>query len=257
MRYALIVSALALFIAAGIKPAQKKLTGRQIAEKVYNRDDGADSIARMEMILVDKKGRETKRQLIMKLRDKGALNHSFLEFTEPADIAGTKFLTLEVENGDATQYLFLPALGRARRIVGGQKKQSFVNTDFSYEDMSRRKPDRDKQTLIKEEKWNGFNCYVIKVMPVKPDDSQYSKSEVWVDKQSFVVVKVDFYNKKGKKSKQLTVGKLERQAGIWTAMTATMKNFKRKTSTILLVKGIKYNTGLEEKIFALRNLEEK
>ncbi|MBA4387539.1 MAG: outer membrane lipoprotein-sorting protein [Verrucomicrobia bacterium] len=256
MKYAAVLI-IALGFATGVATAQEKLTGRQIAEKVYARNDGTDSVARVEMTLFDKSGAERKRQLDMKSKDRGDLSDSFIEFTAPADIAGTRFLTLDNKTEDDIQYLFLPAVGRARRIVGGQKDQSFVNTDFTYEDMTRRSPEEDNQTLLKEEKWEGFDCYVVEMTSIKPDDSQYSKTITWIDKQSFVAVRVDFYDKKGEKTKQLTVKKLEQKSGIWTVMEAVMENFKRKTKTVLKTTEMKYNSGLEDKIFTLRNLEEK
>lgn len=251
-------SAVLVFLcASGVLSAGEALTGRQIAEKVYNRDDGTDSVARVEMTLTDKSGGERKRQLDIKLKDSGGLVNTFIEFTGPADIAGTRFLTLEKKDEDDLQYLYLPAVGRARRIVGGQKDQSFVNTDFTYEDMSRRSPEEDKQNLLREEKYGEWDCYVVEITAVKPDDSQYSKSLVWVDKQTFIVVRVDFYDKKGENSKKLTVKKIEQKSGIWTVMEVLMENFKRKTSTLLKTSEMKYNAGLEDKLFTLRNLEEK
>lgn len=237
--------------------AQEKLTGRQIAEKVYNREDGKDSLAKIEMTLADKNGVERKRQLEIKSKDNGELADTFIEFTAPADIAGTRFLTIEKKGEDDLQYIYLPSVGRARRIVGGQKDQSFVNTDFTYEDMARRNPDEDKQTLLREEKFGEWDCYVLEVVSVKPEDSQYSKSVVWVDKATFVVVRVDYYDKKGDNTKKLTVKKMEKKSDIWTTMDVEMENFKRKTKTVLKTTEMSYNTGLDAKIFTVRNLEEK
>jgi negative regulator of sigma E activity len=123
--------------------------------------------------------------------------------------------------------------------------------------MARRNPDEDKQTLLREEKFGEWNCHVVEIVAVKPDDSQYSKSIVWVDKLSFLVVRVDYYDKKGENCKKLTVKKMEQKSGIWTAMEVTMENFTRKTSTVLKTTEMSYNKGIENKIFTLRNLEEK
>ena len=56
-----------------------------------------------------------------------------VRFTEPARLAGTGLL---VPDGH-TVYLFLPAFGKPRRIVGDQRGDAFMGTDFSMEDLSR------------------------------------------------------------------------------------------------------------------------
>ena len=186
----------------------------------------------------------------------GELMNSFIEFTSPADIDGTRFLTLENIAKDDTQHLYLPALGRSRRIAGGQKKQSFVNTDFTFEDMERRHPDKDTHKLLKSEKFNDWDCYVIESIPMNKK-SQYSKIISWVDKKSFVPVKTDFYDKKGKYFKVFTVTKLELKDNIWSQTDTIMENIKKKTKTMMTQLDIRYNTGLDDKIFTIRHLEEK
>lgn len=249
--------ALAALVALSGSVYGQKLSGKEIADKAYNREDGKDSHFKLEMVLVDKQGGERKRTVELISKDNGDLVNTFVEFTSPADINGTRFLTLENKGEDDTQHLYLPALGRSRRIVGGQKKQSFVNTDFTYEDMERRHPDRDKHTLLKEEKIGEWDCYVVESAPVNPESSQYSKWVAWVEKQSFVVVKVDLYDKKGENTKHLTVKKLEKKSDIWTAMDMVMENIKGQTKTIMKVQDVKYNQGVDDKIFTVRHLEEK
>lgn len=246
----------AVFALSGNTHGQK-LSGKEIADKAYNREDGKDSHFKSEMVLADKQGGERKRTVQLISKDNGDLVNTFVEFTSPADISGTRFLTLENKGEDDTQHLYLPALGRSRRIVGGQKKQSFVNTDFTYEDMERRRPDKDKHTLLKEEKLGEWDCHVVESVPIVPESSQYSKWVAWVDKQSFVVVKVDFYDKKDENTKRLTVKKLEKKSDIWTVMDAVMENLKGQTRTIMKVLDVKYNQGVDDEIFTVRHLEEK
>jgi hypothetical protein len=232
------------------------LDGKGVMTKVYNRDDGKTAQTRAEMILVDKNNVERKRMFETISKDNGALVNTFIRFTSPEDINNTKFLTIENDQKDNTQYLFLPALGRARKIVGGQKKQSFVNTDFTYEDLERRHPDKDEHKLVKEEKSGSWDCYVVESVPVDKKSSQYSKVVSWVDKASFVPVKVDFYDAKDKNTKRLIVNKLEPIAGIWTATEVVMENIKDNTKTRLKTVETIYNKDVDDKTFTVRFIEE-
>ncbi len=245
-----------IFISTACVCFAEEVTGRRVAEWVYNRDDGNDNTFNIKMTLTDKRGRKRERELIIQSRDEGKLVNTFLEFTSPADIDGTRFLTLENKGKDDTQYLYLPALGRTRRIVGSQKKQNFMNTDYTYEDMERQHPDENKHKFLREENFSGWNCYVTESVPVEDRDSQYSRMIVWVDKKSHVIVKTDYYNKKKRLTKRFTVTDLKKMDGIWTQADTLMEDLRRKTSTRMTVTEAKYNQGLDEQIFTKRRLEQ-
>lgn len=236
--------------------AANALTGDEIARAVYNRDDGEDSYAASHMMLVDDKGNERHRDLITYEKDYGELLKGFIRFLSPADIEGTGFLSWENEEADDTQYLYLPDLGRSRRIVSSQKDLRFVNTDFTYEDMQRRKPEKDTHAIVGEETWEGHSCYVLEDVPKSKKSSQYSKIVRWIDKESMVPVKIELYNKKGEMFKKYTVEKLEKIDGIWTEREVLMDDLSEKHSTRMTITEIMYNRGLDDETFTLQNLED-
>ncbi|RLF33291.1 MAG: outer membrane lipoprotein-sorting protein [Thermoplasmata archaeon] len=233
---------------------EELLSGKEIMEKVFNRYDGDDAYFKIEMVLVDKRGNARRRILKVYTKDYGELMKSYLEFLKPPDIRGVKFLSWENKDKDDTQYLYLPALGRARRIVSSQKNLRFVNTDFTYEDMQRRHPDKDTHALLGEEVYQGYPCFVVESIP-KKGTSQYSKRISWVDKERFLVLKTEFYNKKGKKCKIFRVEKIEKISGIWTAIRTVMEDLIRQHKTLMNVVEVKYNQGTDDEIFTLSNLE--
>jgi len=230
------------------------LSGEVIMGNVFNREDGKDRYVQTEMVLIDKKGNQRKRLLEMYTKDYGKIIKTFLRFTAPADIAGTSFLSLENANKEDTQYLYLPDLGRERRIVSSQKKARFVNTDFSYEDMRRRHPDKDEHKILRKEIFQGYKCYVIGSFP-REGDSQYSKRIHWVDKDRWIILRTDFYGKKGKKIKEFRVGNLQNKQNIWTAMDTVMEDLKGRHQTIMKIIQVHYNQNLEDIIFNVRHMK--
>lgn len=251
------VATLGLITLGLIRVQGQEVTGRSIAERIHTRDDGADSVMTVKMTLVDRRGRERERTMVTYTKDtENGLVNTFMQFDSPADIKGTRFLTLEQRGEDDTQYLFLPALGRARRIVGGQRRQSFVNTDFTFEDLEQRHPDDDQHTLKGEERYKDWSCYVIESIPAEDRDSQYARTKVWMDKQSDVIVRIDFFDRRDRHVKQFRVNKLEEKDGIWTVMESEMEDLTRNSRTRLEVLDVKYNQGLDDRIFTVRHLEE-
>jgi hypothetical protein len=64
--------------------------------------------------------------------------HGLARFTYPPALRGMALLTIENEKRDDDLFLFLPSLGRVRRISSARRGDSFLGTDLWYEDFERR-----------------------------------------------------------------------------------------------------------------------
>ena len=106
----------------------------------------------MQMRLFDRQGRARERTLgVNGLRGQGGAGDRVLvRFTYPNDIAGTGFLVWERPGGDDDRFLYLPALARVRRITGAERQESFVGSDFTYEDIGGRALDDYTYTLVRK-----------------------------------------------------------------------------------------------------------
>lgn len=225
------------------------LDGRTLAQKVYDRDDGKDSYAKINMLLVDKRGKERSRKLVTAVKDYGNLNKSYIRFTSPAEIDGTSFLTWENEDRDDDQFLYLPALRRVRRIVSNQKKNRFVNTDYTYEDMERRKVDEDIHRIYGDETYNNYDCWVLESIPKDQHNSQYGKRLSWVVKDIFIPIKTEYYDKKGRLTKRFLANNLKKINEIWTVLESEMNDLERKHRTMMKISEIRYNSGVADRVF--------
>jgi hypothetical protein len=76
-----------------------------------------------------------------------------------------------------------------------------------------------------------------------------------VRKDNFVVVAADVFNRRGERAKAYRVSKLSQVQGIWTVMASTMANEIDRTRTELAVTQARYDTGLSERDFSRRELE--
>ncbi len=231
------------------------ISGREVAQKIFDRDNGEDFVAKMKMVLINKNGRKRVREFYSYEKDYGRLIKQLIRFVSPEDIAGTGFLSVEKDIGETHQFLYLPALRRSRRIVSTQKFRRFVNSDFTYEDMERKRVDDYFHTLMGSESRDGFACYVLESKPKQGIRSQYGSIKNWVVKDIFVPIYTEFYDKKGDLVKKYTVKKLSKVQGIWTEMLVEMEDLTRFHKTLLEVIQVRYNTGVKDSIFTRRFLE--
>jgi hypothetical protein len=240
-----------------------ELSAREIMEKVDARDDGDNSTQDLEMVLFDKRGAERVRKLKSFGRDVGRDEQSILFFASPADVERTGFLTYDYKDParDDDQWLYLPALSRTKRIASSDKSGSFMGSDFSYADMTKRPIDHYRYTLMKETEIGGQPVWQIESVPITEQEQQetgYEKSVSFVRKDNFVVVRSVAWVKKGDRLKYFEVKKLEQIDGIWVATEMEMTTRKGEEvlhRTVLSAKNVKFGQPLKEDFFTVRQLE--
>ena len=187
--------------------------------------------------------------------DAAGLSRVLLEFRSPPGVAGTRFLSMDTGKGGSNQWIYLPSLGKTRRIAGSEGSGSFMNTDFSYDDIAsaERDPDLDAHTILREETFNGKVCYVIESRP-KDSSYQYSKMVQWIDKASKVTHKIELYDKKGVHIKTLEILELKDIQGRLSAVKTRMSTIGGGNTTIN-VEILKYDDPIPESVFSTTYLE--
>jgi hypothetical protein len=257
-------------IPAAQRASQSSPTADEIARRVQDRDTGRDSRAEMRMKLFDRHGRVRERAMTLAmLRGRGNPGAArtapdgdrlLIRFTYPNDIRGTGFLVWEHPAGEDERFLFLPSLGRVRRIAGSEAQESFVGSDFTYEDIGGREFDDYSYALEADNaSWAGGDGVARPgwrlVSTRKDARAEFPRVVSLVLKDSYLVVEADIYNRRREKQKLYRVRRIGQVQGIWTVLDSAMSNDLDKTRTDLLVERMAYNVGLGEAAFSRRELE--
>lgn len=238
------------------------LTPSQIATKVKQSSDGYESSKSiMEMILIDQAKNESKRvmhsiSLEKKSDEENDGDKSLMEFKTPLDVKGTKFLTHEKINKNNNQWLYLPALKRIKRITSKNKSGSFMGSEFSYEDISSREPSKYAYSKTYEEvTLNKMKCYKYERYQ-KDKNSGYSKQIIWVDKSQFLVLKIEFYDKKEELLKTAIYSGYKKIKDTYRVSSIFMKNHQNYKSTKLNYIEDEIHLNLDESLFTKRYLKD-
>jgi outer membrane lipoprotein-sorting protein len=218
------------------------IDGREIIQKVRDREAGASSHALVQMDLVDKSGAGNDRMVVI--------------FHKPATVANTRFLTLERKGRDSDRWIYMSALKRVRRIAASEGGESFMGSDFSYDDISQdRDVDKDDHKLLREEAFQGQACYVVESAARDVASSQYSRRVSWVSRENWLPLKIELYDKSAALLKTATMEKVEKIQTIWTPMRTVMNNLQTGHSTLLIMQKFVYNENLPEGLFTTKFIE--
>ena len=233
-----------------------ELSAQQIVDKSLERNSFGfqNALAQVTLTLVSKRGSERVRMIEIRSIEKEGLGRSLVRFRSPADVAGTGFLVIERDDADDDQYLYLPALGKVKRITGSQRNQRFMGTDLTYADMESRNLKDSALTRQPDEKISGNDTFVIDAVPNEGNDSQYSRTRSWIHKTSFVPLKVEFYDKRKKLLKTLKVRKLSKKQGNWVSMDSLIENVQKKTKTVMKINEIDFDVKMDDSQFSQRAL---
>ena len=244
---------LLLALAIYIFPDQK---GENIARKNFDLKESNDSYSITIMALIDRNGNKKIRKMETFSKKTNDGRNAFVKFIEPADVSGTTFLTIGHKVGDDEQRLYLPALGKIRRISSSQKDGSFMGSDLYYFDMEDHDYEDFSYKFIKDDQYDNMDCYVVEMYP-KDSNAPYSKEVAWISKENYFAYKIDCYDKKkgNQKIKTIAFMDVKDMSGVLYPQKIVVDNHKENHKTLLQDTNIKINVGLNDNIFTINNMQ--
>jgi hypothetical protein len=230
-----------------------KMSPSEIVTKVLDSDPWGLAGAEVKARAVVTKESKT-RELAFDAKSRRNLqNHtskSIIQFSAPADIAGSKFLQIQNTADDDERQLYTPELKRARRVAAGNRSDMFMGTNFSYADLDRRDIRDGAATAKPDETFGKHECYRIDITPKNQDI--YTKIELWVAKDNMVPLKTVSHAKSGN-TKTLIAKEIQKRGTRYFMTVSRMTD--NSGTTELRLEDIKPNDDVPVENFTVRALE--
>lgn len=240
-----------MFMQAIVNAKTPEEKGLAIAKMAEFRDKGwKDSESKMLMILRDRQGQESRRDMrsrSLEVENDGDKGLSI--FDSPPDVKGTALLTWSHALEPDDQWIYLPALKRVKRISSQNKSGPFMGSEFAYEDMA--SPEIEKYTYkyLRDEKFEGVDCYVVESYPAY-EHSGYTRQVGWVDKERFIPLKTVYYDRKNALLKTLIFkGYKQHLNKHWRPTEMFMDNHQTGKSTTLELSNLEFRKGFTDRDF--------
>ncbi len=212
--------------------------------------------------IVDRRGGRRQRRLEMwTKRYPEDASRTTLIFREPAQARGVGFLQWVDPHGPDSQWLYLPASKRVRQITGSRKKDSFVGTDFSYEDLGLMMDvlnwsARDAvSTWVREETVDESPCTVIELEPSESQEVSYSRLRIWLGVDDYLIYRYQFFDDEGQVKKNLVLADFKEVGGIPAPHRLEMFDVLAGSRTVATVEALEFDVGLRDEVFTKRRLE--
>ncbi len=145
--------------------------------------DPGDQVLEYDMI-TDRPGKD---RIIMSVRAYIRQTRRVTEFLAPADLKGTKVLTLS-----ATQiYVYLPSYKKVRRVASHASRQSFMGTTFSQAEQAlSRYADHYRGELVEED----AESWTFTLSAFEPEEIPYPRLGLKVHKEMRRSLRIDYFD---------------------------------------------------------------
>jgi outer membrane lipoprotein-sorting protein len=265
LQISLLSIVLALLASGVFAEETKELTVDEIVTKANHMAyyQGQDGKSKVKMIITDKQGRERNREfniLRKNVGDGDGDQKYYVYFLAPSDVRKMVFMVHKhaaIEQDD-DRWLYLPSLDLVKRIAAGDKRTSFVGSDFLYEDVSGRNLAEDTHEITESNE----QYYVVKNVPKKPETVEFSYYNVYIDQKTFMPMKMEYFDKNGTlfrtiesvKVEEIKAKKGDNEVTYPTVTESVVKDLRTGSTTKMTFSDIEYNIGLDEDLFTERYL---
>lgn len=226
---------------------------KQIIEESQRRQNVKSQKYRGVLQVIDASGKITEKSWATERSGSWGASKLVIRFTAPAEVKGVALLVVNHPDRASDQWMYIPSIGRDRRVAFQDRKTRFFGTDFSFEDLEERDVEQFDWKLMGEETAEGTPCWKIESRPKQSRSSQYTSNILYIRKDNYVSARIESFSK-DKLIRKLFYKNIEQVQGIWTARVLEMHDLKRNSRTILKLEKLTFNAPVKDENFTVQAL---
>jgi len=227
-----------------------------ILSTAFRKRYDVDLTSEVELVMRNRRDAEHRRifEAAAKLID-GRL-HSIGRLTEPQHLRDMTILTIEAEDRRHDAFVYLPALGRVRRISTAQRGDAFFGTDVTYEDLERRHADEFAYGGVEGVRVQGEAAWLVRARPV--ERSRYERVEYLVAKADAAILEARYYKRRASEPYRIVRSLREGMVAHEDHLVPTrlvVENRARGTTTTAHFRELALDPEIDDRLFSASALE--
>jgi len=228
----------------------------EILRETFARRYDADLTAEIELVMRDRNGREHRRVFDAASKMIDGLHHSVGKLNWPHYLRDMTILTIEAQDRDNESFVYLPTLGRVRRISSSQKGDAFFGTDITYEDLERRRIADFEILSFDHTHTQGEASYRIHARPI--ERLTYTAVDYFIAASDLALLEMHYYTKRFEGAFRTITTRREElrlEHGHIVPTRLTVANLSRNTTTTASFQNLVIDPEIDDRLFSVTILE--
>jgi len=225
------------------------LSAREIVQRANDKANGNTSQGTMKMTIVRP---DWSREVTMKSWSKGT-EYYLIYITEPARDKGQVFMKREQD-----MWNWMPSINRMIKLPPSMMGQSWMGSDFTNDDLVRMNSIIDDFTheITGSEKVEGFDCYIIELIPKPEAAVVWGKIKLWISKEDYYELKGKYYDEDGALVNEMASSDIRQMGDRKLPAKMVMEPVdKPGNQTILEMVDVVFNKPIEDDFFSQQNMK--
>jgi hypothetical protein len=242
-------------------PPDAEMDGQQIMTMVHDRKTPQDYIITTSWAQT-RKGRKKHSTVYMEKRKEWGgrddiLYKSVVRYIEPGDYFGNAILTWNYQNNQRLFWTlnFRGKPQKTRRSITPELRRPPAEADFSLAEYYDINLGEEKHELLRSEMYEDKKCFVVESTALN-SNLLYEKRTIWIDQESFIPLKIEYYDKMGNPWKRLYIT-WQKKYDLWFWKKAEVTNLQEEIKTFISIDDLRINLGLPDRDFTRNSLDRK
>ena len=215
-----------------------------------------DLTSKVQLVMRNDHGQERRREFQAAYKLIDGRMHSIGRLVWPHYLRGMTILTIESDDRGHDAFIYLPSLGKVRRISTAQRGDSFFGSDVTYEDLERRRIDEYDLDRMEAGASGGEPAYVISGRSRR--EFSYARIVFVVSQADSAILETQHF-KRGQETPFRVIsaprGGMVEKDGHVLPTRLTVYNRLRGTSTEVAFEDLQVNPAIDDHLFSASTLE--
>lgn len=231
-------------------------TSKEVLAGAFANRYEIDWVSRIELVMRNSSGQERRRLFHAAAKMIDGRVRSVGRLMSPEYLRGMTILTIENLDRGHDAFVFLPSLGKVRRITTAQRGDAFFGTDVTYEDLERRRVEEfDLGDLVGAD-LDGEPVFRIRARPL--ENFSYAEVEFVVSQTDGAILETRYFKQRAPTPYRVITSpraSMIRRDGHVVPTRFSVRDEIRGTRTDVEFTDLVVNPPIDDRLFSVSTLE--